>query len=268
MTEEDKIAVFKYGLLAPVINNHTINQTRYFKKIARIAYEYPGKIDKVQFRHRTFKKWLHLYRKYGAVLGYGVPQKFYCDNGKVFHSGYLHMICAKLGVALIHSKPYDSPSRGKIERFFRTVRDMFLPGISYDGELTLERLNEQFGRWLREQYSLNVHRGINDTPMDRYLADVPNVKIRVISFLEAEHYFYHTVYRLVKNDATISFNNELYEVPAKYIGKKIEIRFPLECPQDLKLFENEKQVALLKKLDKHFNSEMKIRYSKKEDQDV
>ena len=65
MTEEDKIAVFKYGLIAPVINDHTINQTKYFKKIASIAYDYPGKIEKVQFRYRTFKKWLHLYRKYG-----------------------------------------------------------------------------------------------------------------------------------------------------------------------------------------------------------
>jgi len=412
MTEEDKIAVFKYGLIAPVINDHTINQTRYFKKIASIAYDYPGKIEKVQFRYRTFKKWLHLYRKYGyeglkpsprgdkgktrkidndiqdrirglcaeydfktisnlyrfliseniiepenftevtlrnflksnritfdsqekkprkafevphinilwtadfmhgpyvkmggkkvksylcaiiddysrlitgalfhnvestlslqktfkeAVLGYGVPQKFYCDNGKVFQSGYLHMICAKLGVALIHSKPYDSPSRGKIERFFRTVRDMFIPGIYHDSNLTLELLNEKFNHWLREEYTLNYHKGINDTPMDRYLADMPNVKIRVISILEAEHYFYHTVYRLVKNDGTISFNNELYEVPAKYIGKKVEIRFPLECPQDLKLFENEHQVALLKKLDKHFNSEMKIRYSQKEEDNV
>jgi len=85
------------------------------------------------------------------------------------------MICAKLGVALIHSKPYDSPGRGKIERFFRTVRDMFIPAISYDSELTLDSLNEQFSSWLREQYTLNYHKGINDTPMDRYLADMPNL---------------------------------------------------------------------------------------------
>lgn len=67
-----------------------------------------------------------------AVLTYGVPQRFYCDNGKVFSSGYIHMVCAKLGTALIHSKPYDSPSRGKIERFstksvlFKSIQERIL----------------------------------------------------------------------------------------------------------------------------------------------
>jgi transposase InsO family protein len=50
-----------------------------------------------------------------AILTYGKPNKLYCDNGKVFVSGYLHLVCARLGIALIHSKPYDSPSRGNAE---------------------------------------------------------------------------------------------------------------------------------------------------------
>ena len=62
-----------------------------------------------------------------AALTYGLPKIFYCDNGSVFVSGHLQLVCARLGTALLHSKPYDSPSRGKIERFFRTVRLNFLP---------------------------------------------------------------------------------------------------------------------------------------------
>lgn len=95
-----------------------------------------------------------------AVLTYGIPQKLYCDNGKVFVSGYIHQVCAKLGTALIHSKPYDSPSRGKIERFFRTVRDMFLPNIPYNEQLSIEILNNMFKEWLLKQYHHNFHRGI------------------------------------------------------------------------------------------------------------
>lgn len=412
MNEEDKIAVFKYGLIAPVINDQSINKTSYFKKIAKIEYEYPGRIDKVKFSYRTFKKWLHTYRKYGyeglkpssrtdkgksrkiqpatqeqirelvtahdfktisnlyrylvtekfiepemftevtlrnflkangiqfesegkkprkafeaphinilwttdfmhgpyvregkrkvksylcaiiddysrlitgalfytsegslslektlknAVLTYGIPQKLYCDNGKVFVSGYIHMVCAKLGTALIHSKPYDSPSRGKIERFFRTVRDMFLPNIYFNADLTIESLNDQFTGWLNGEYNLNLHRGTGDTPLDRYLNDIPNVKIRGLLPQEADNCFYHTLYRRVKNDATITVDNRLYEVPAKYIGKKIEIRFPLDDPLDIRIFENNSQAAVPKKLDKHFNSEMHIRYSRKEGGDV
>lgn len=413
MTEDDKVAIFKYGIIAPVINDSSINQKQYFEKAGTREYDFPGKIDRIKFNPRTFKKWLHIYRKQGyeglkpsrridrgksrkisysiqesivelceeydfktisnfyryllaeniiepenftevtlrnflrtndirfesqdptprkafeaphinilwtadfmhgpyvtegkkklktylcaiiddysrlitgacfflfehslslqktlkqAVLTYGVPQRFYCDNGKVFSSGYIHMVCAKLGTALIHSKPYDSPSRGKIERFFRTVRDMFIPNLYIkDQQFTIDMLNESFKKWLLDEYNNNIHRGINDSPMDRYIADISNVSVKTIVPAEADLYFHHTLFRLVKNDSTVRINNVLYEVPPKYIGKKIEIRFPLDDPEDLRLFENNSQCAVLTKLDKHFNCESRIQYAQKEDEDV
>ncbi len=412
MTEDDKIAIFKYGIIAPVINDRSINQKKYFERASAREYDMPGKIDRVTFNSRTFKKWLHIYRKEGyeglkpsrrvdrgksrkismplgqairelceeydfktisnlyryllsegiieaenftevtlrnflkannitfesheikprkafeaphinilwtadfmhgpfaaegrkklktylcaiiddysrlitgacfflsehslslqktlkqAVLTYGIPHRFYCDNGKVFSSGYIHMVCAKLGTALIHSKPYDSPSRGKIERFFRTVRDMFIPNLYIEHKVfSLQELNTAFSRWLLDEYNNNTHKGINDTPMDRYLADMPDVSIRTIVSAEADHYFHHTIFRTVKNDSTVTVDNCLYEVPSKYIGKKIEIRYPLDNPEDLRIFEENNQVAVLTKLDKHFNCEARIAYSM-EDEDV
>lgn len=58
-----------------------------------------------------------------ALLAFGVPKRLYVDNGPAFSSDLLASACARAGISLIHSKPYDSPSRGKVERFFRTVRD-------------------------------------------------------------------------------------------------------------------------------------------------
>lgn len=132
-------------------------------------------------------------------------------------------------------------------------------------ELTFESINEKFNIWILEQYNLNEHKGINDTPMDRYLHDTQNVKIRSLTEQEAEYFFFTSIYRKVKNDSTITVNKILYETPAKYIGKKIEIRFPLDNPKDLRLFEDDKQCAVLKKLDKHLNSELKIRYNREDD---
>lgn len=412
MTEDDKIAIFKYGIIAPVINDSSINQKQYFERAACREYDMPGRNDRVSFNPRTFKKWLHIYRKEGyeglkparrkdrgtsrkisiplgetieklcdeydfktisnlyrylltegiieadnftevtlrnflkaneiafesqeikprkafeaphinilwtadfmhgpyatkgkkklktflcaiiddysrlivgaffflsehslslqktlkhAVLTYGIPQRFYCDNGKVFSSGYIHMVCAKLGTALIHSKPYDSPSRGKIERFFRTVRDMFIPNLYIEQKtFSLEELNAAFSRWLLDEYNNNTHKSINDTPMDRYLADMSNVSIKTIVPSEADNYFHHAIFRKVKNDATVTVDNISYEVPSRYIGKKIEIRYPLENPYDLRIFENNNQVAALTKLDKHYNSEARISYTM-EDENV
>jgi len=410
VTEDDKIAIFKYGIIAPVINDSTMSQKQYFEKAAAREYDFPGKVDRLTFNPRTFKKWLHIYRKEGyeglkpsrridlgksrkismpmgeairklcdeydfktisnlyrylltegviesenftevtlrnflkshnitfesqetkprkafeaphinilwtadfmhgpyvregksklktylcaiiddysrlitgaqfflsehslslqktlkqAVLTYGIPQRFYCDNGKVFSSGYIHMVCAKLGTALIHSKPYDSPSRGKIERFFRTVRDMFIPNLYIEHKtFSLEELNAAFSKWLLDEYNINKHKSINDTPMDRYLADMPNVSMKTIVPAEADHYFHHTIFRKVKNDSTVTVDNCLYEVPAKYIGKKIEIRYPLDNPEDLRIFEDNNQTAALTKLDKHFNSEIRIAYLLEDD---
>ncbi len=47
-----------------------------------------------------------------AIAVYGIPDVFYTDNGSAFSTNYLHLICARMGIALVHSKPYDSPSRG------------------------------------------------------------------------------------------------------------------------------------------------------------
>jgi len=202
-----------------------------------------------------------------AVLTYGVPNKFYCDNGKVFVSGYIHLVCAKIGTALIHSKPYDSSSRGKIERVIRTIRLMFLPNITISSEYTLEKLNTDLKSWITGEYQQRVHSSTKQKPIDRYIEDLTNVKIREISRLEADHYFYHTIYRTVRNDCTINFKNKAYEVPAKYIGRKVEIRYPLDNPKDLRLFDDNKQVARLHPLDKHFNAQNTISY-KEEPTDV
>ena len=89
----------------------------------------------------------------------------------------------------------------------------------------------------------------------------PYIKRKEIAPHEADGYFYHSIQRTVKNDCTIVFRKTEFEVPAKYIGRKIEIRFPLDNQEKLSLFEDNIQIHALTKLDKHFNSENTIRYS-------
>lgn len=107
-----------------------------------------------------------------AILQYGLAAKFYVDNGASFSSEYLSRVCASLGIGLVHSKPYDSPSRGKIERFFRTVREMFLSRFHPNHDLTLSELNEKFAGWLRTDYHHRHHGGIDARPIDRFQASV------------------------------------------------------------------------------------------------
>src|SRR5512139_606233 len=187
-----------------------------------------------------------------AYLAYGICKRFYCDNSSTFSSELLTRSCAQAGISLIHSKPYDSPSRGKIERFFRTVRERFLSAL-HEG-LTLEELNEAFSLWLQEDYHYKLHSGIEERPIDRYNASLGRVLIRRLSRTELDEIFLIRHERVVNHDATISFKGGLYEVPAAYIRQRIEIRHPIDTPEELYLYDNGIRVGRIKLLDKKENA--------------
>jgi len=187
-----------------------------------------------------------------AFLAYGIPKRLYCDNGSTFSSELLTRSCAQAGISLIHSKPYDSPSRGKVERLFRTIRERFLSGIQES--ITLEQLNEAFSLWLKDDYHHKLHSGIEERPIDRYNASAGRVLIRRLSREELDEIFLIRHERVVNHDATISFKGSLYEVPAAYIRQRIEIRHPIDDPEELYLYDNGVRVGKIKLLDKQENA--------------
>jgi len=187
-----------------------------------------------------------------AFLTYGIPKRLYVDNGPSFSSDLLARSCALAGISLIHSKPYDSPSRGKIERFFRTVRDRFLSGVQKD--VSLEELNEAFWLWLNDDYHHKLHTGVGEKPIDRYNVSVERVPIPRLSKAELDEIFLIRHERVVNNDATISFKGYIYEVPPAYIRQRIEIRHTIDDPQELYLYDNGLRVGRINLVDKRENA--------------
>lgn len=175
-----------------------------------------------------------------AILTYGIPDRLYVDNGPSFSSDYLKKTCAHLGIGLVHSKPYDSPSRGKIERWFKTVRECFLASLGnkiLDG-MELKTLNELFRQWLRDEYHHRNHSGIDARPIDRYQDSITKYPLRRIDEDALDEFFMVRVERSVNNDSTVSFQGVIYEVPPSYIGRRIELRYIQERPGDVYLYEN------------------------------
>ncbi len=187
-----------------------------------------------------------------AFSAHGIPKRLYVDNGSAFSSELLARSCAMGGISLIHSKPYDSPSRGKIERFFRTVRDRFLPGIAE--VMNRDELNQAFARWLHDEYHHRMHSGISERPIDRYNASAGRVPIRRLSKAELDEMFLVRYERIVNNDATISFKGFIYEVPPAYIRQRIEIRHPVDDQKELYLYDNGVRVGRVKLLNKKENA--------------
>jgi hypothetical protein len=193
----------------------------------------------------------HVFKE--GILGFGLPDRIYCDNGSSFSSHYLARVCAHLNIGLVHSKPYDSPSRGKIERFFRTVRENFLVEIREDQAWDLTTLNEAFQKWLREHYHHGFHHGISGRPIDRYQTSVRNYPRKRIDEESLQDFFLVTLERTVNKDCTVSLHGIHYEVPPQYVGRRIELRFPQENPSEVFLYDNGIRVGRIQPVDAVMN---------------
>src|SRR5215471_5456732 len=80
------------------------------------------------------------------------------DNGPTYRGATLSLACARLGTALVHARPYDAPARGKMERFWRTLREQCLAFC--DGLGSLHELNVRLLAWLDEHYHKAPHGGL------------------------------------------------------------------------------------------------------------
>lgn len=162
-----------------------------------------------------------------AIMKRGVPQRLYVDNGRIYHSLQLRLICAKLGITLCHSTPYQPEGRGKIERFFRTVREQCFARLESDDLVSMDALNQRFADYIENIYNNRTHSSLNgQTPIQRFLADQD--LLRFASTEQVEHAFLHEVERRVNNDATISIDCIAFEVPQIYIGQRIPVLFRSE----------------------------------------
>ncbi|MCA1679833.1 MAG: DDE-type integrase/transposase/recombinase [Actinobacteria bacterium] len=101
-----------------------------------------------------------------GLMARGVPAAILVDRGSAFVSSQLLRACAVLGVKLIHASPRAATTKGKIERFFRTVRDQFL--VEIDDGVDLIELNRLFSAWLEVVYHRRVHSETEQTPLERF----------------------------------------------------------------------------------------------------
>lgn len=163
-----------------------------------------------------------------ALAARGRPIQTYVDNGAMFIDAGLRRACAVLGIKLTHSQPGRPAGRGKIERFFRTVRDQFLVEIAAGPEgagsavSSLAELNSLFTAWVEQVYHQRVHTETQMPPLQRFLAAGPPVPTPAALLTEA---FRWSEWRTVTKTATVSLHGNLYEVDAALAGAKVELVF-------------------------------------------
>ncbi len=157
-----------------------------------------------------------------GILARGLPSTCYLDNGSPFVSRQLMRALAVLGVRLVHSRPGRPEGRGKIERFFRTVREQFLVEVAHSKVGGLEALEERFEAWLEQSYHRRRHTETGEVPLERFsrLArpKFPGHEVLREAFLFSE-------VRTVTKVATVSLFGNNYEVDPALVGRKVELVF-------------------------------------------
>jgi putative transposase len=152
----------------------------------------------------------------------GIPKAVYVDNGSNYTSKEFGLICTRLGTVLIHTPVRDGAAKGKIERFFRTVRDQFLVrDLSHIRDL--KQLNDEFTHWVEATYHVREHSTLGMKPIDRFGLDLSLIRRITDNPFDSELFLLEST-RQVRTDNTFSYDSIRYEAPRDLRNSTITIR--------------------------------------------
>jgi transposase InsO family protein len=186
-----------------------------------------------------------------ALVKRGLPRKLYVDNGSAFRSRQLEHVCASLAIALIHATAYQPQGKGKIERFFRTVRTQFLPTLGT--QCSLSDLNNAFRRWL-DQYHQRRHSAIAQSPLQRYGANMQCLRAAPD---DLKDHFRIVVRRTVARDRSVTIDGRLFEAPVALIGKRIDLLYHKDQPMRVEARLSGESYGMLQPVDLAVNCRVK-----------
>lgn len=178
-----------------------------------------------------------------AIAKFGKPRLLYLDNGGSYANRQLALICAELGIRIIHTKPYSPQGHGKCERSHRSMKDGWLHAKNWNEWHSLEDINTSYQEFLAKDYTNKIHSSIGMTPKERYMKDYERITFVSKEVLDCA--FLHRITRTVSKTALVSVENTKYEVEQEFIGtKKLELRYDPIHLELLFIYRNGKQVGI------------------------
>jgi len=186
-----------------------------------------------------------------AIATRGLPRKLYVDNGAAFRSRHLDYIAASLAISLIHAKPYTPQGKGKIERWFKTVRTNFLALFKGTG---LNQLNEALTRWISDSYHKRIHSATGQTPFKRFTGKMHCLRNAPANLKD---YFRKVARRTVAKDRSVTLCGRLYEAPVALIGKRVELLYHDSEPEKVEVKYQNKSFGLIRPVNLNVNYRVK-----------
>jgi hypothetical protein len=148
-----------------------------------------------------------------ALRRHGVPDALYLDNGSTYRGDALRIGCERLGLTLLHARHYDAPARGKMERFWRTLRQGCLDFL---GELG----NVRLWAFVDQHYHCATHGALFGKSPAQVYKDAPRTPDALTEQQPCQALTVRER-RRVRRDSTLSVDGNDYELDGVFLTGKV-----------------------------------------------
>ena len=181
---------------------------------------------------------------YNAIARRGIVRRLLLDNHGSFTGHDLRVLCAKLDIHIVHSRPGDGPTKGKIERWWRNLRGHVVDRLDLQKVTTIDELNLRLWSYVEAEYHCRPHSSLSGkTPLEVWESDGDSVRW-VSDHSQLEQAFYGEVERLARNDSTIQWRGIFYEVPSYLRRQKVRLRYSLLDTRRVSLLDANVEIPL------------------------
>ena len=191
----------------------------------------------------------------GAIRRHGPPDAIYLDNGSTYRGDLLRLASARLGVSLLHARPYDPQARGKMERFWRTLREQCLSHIGVTA--SLHDINTRLWAWLDRHYHVAPHGSLmGKSPVEAF--STGEVRADAIDDAKLRDALTARVRRRVRRDTTISVDGNDWESDQGYLaGRLVTVARSFLDPSEAPWIEHDGKRFVLHPVDPRRNAHRK-----------
>ena len=183
------------------------------------------------------------------------PGALYLDNGATYTGDVLVTLCARLEIGLLHAAPEDPQARGKMERFWRTLRDGMLNHIGTPG--SLHDVQVRLLAFLAQHYHVSPHASLmGKTPAHVY--ESAHRDVRAVGDDELAGALRVHAKRRVRTDGTLEIGGTTFETRTGFLSGRVVVvaRSLLDVTAD-PWIEHEGQRYLLARVEPEENARRK-----------
>ncbi len=190
-----------------------------------------------------------------AVSRYGRPKMLNFDNGASYKNKQIDLLAARIGSVIHYNQPYTPTGKAKIERWFRTMKDLWMSQLNMNEFSSINELASSLFKFVNK-YNKTIHSSLNGkTPEDRFYEE--GCLIKRLSDETIDTSFLLEYERRVSSDNVIVIDETEYEVPYIYSKQKITLRYSPDFESVYVVNKDNHELIPIKLLNKHDNSHIK-----------